>query len=168
MPDRNFRDVVAEDVVALGCRSEGPPALRTGRARSDLRGVRLSLSPGIQTDSHRNPLACPSKRASGRKPPSETFKFVIIRKETKNENAQYGRQGRKSSEPRAVKIGGLLIFIGRRDRRTASFVAKLRIASSGYLRSLSRCRVRLRGLRAQGLAAPRTHSRIRSIIAPGS
>lgn len=23
MPDRNFRDVVAEDVVALGCRSEG-------------------------------------------------------------------------------------------------------------------------------------------------
>ena len=77
MPDRNFRDVMAEDVVALGCRSEGPPARRTGRARSDLRGVRLSLSPGIQTDSHRNPLDCSSKRASGRKPTSETFKFVI-------------------------------------------------------------------------------------------
>lgn len=58
MPDRNFRDVVAEDVVALGCRSEEPPARRTGRARSDLRGVRLSQSPGIQTDSHRNPLDC--------------------------------------------------------------------------------------------------------------
>ena len=45
MPDRNFRDVVAEDVVALGCRGDEPSAQRTGRARSDLQGVRLSLSP---------------------------------------------------------------------------------------------------------------------------
>jgi hypothetical protein len=41
--------------------------------------------------------------------------------------------------------GGCLTFIGRRDRRTASFIAKVRIASSGYLRSPTRCRVRLRG-----------------------
>ena len=150
MPDRNIRHVVAEDLVALGCRSEGPPALRTGRARSDLRGVRLSLSPGIQTDSH---------RTAGQFQQAGKWAQTAVR------NIKYYADGPWAV---TVNIGGFLFFIGRRDRRSASFILKVRISSSGYLRSLSRCRVRLRGLRTQGLAAPRTHSEIRSIIAPGS
>ena len=136
--------------------------------RSDLRGVQLSLSPESKPIPIETRWTVPTSGQVGANRRQKHSNSSLLEKKQRMRTPNNGRQGRKSSEPRAVKIGGLLIFIGRRDRRTASFIAKLRSASSGLLRSLSRCGVRLRGLRTQGLAGPRTHSRIPTIIAPGS
>jgi hypothetical protein len=82
-----FRDVIGGDLVALSCRSEEPSARRIGRPENDLRSVRLSLRPGIRTDSLRNSLSCSTKRQVDRKPPSET---------NKEWERQYRRQGRNN------------------------------------------------------------------------
>ena len=145
----------------LGCRGEEPSARRTGRARCDLRGAESRSS---------NPNRFPSK-------PGGLFQQAgkCANRRQKHSNSSLLEKKQRIRTPnmadKVVIIGAwrgqdwrLLNFY--REARPKGQPASSRIASSGYLRSLSCCRVRLRGLRTQGLAAPRTHSRIRSIMAP--